>query len=234
MDVEVSPAKVYTWGMWEQNVIKVVEQPFMLCFAYQWLGQKTEVLALPDFPNYKKDKHDDKALIQALRDILDKADVVIGQNSRKFDVKWFNTRCATHHIKPPSPFKQIDTLELSKKYFKWLSNKLDFVSERLGHGHKAETGGFELWERCMAGCPKAWKKMKKYNKHDVDITAEVYLDYVPWLQKEPVWSKTPCPHCQSTDTQRRGEAANLKGRFQRHQCLECSKWFLGSQIIHKV
>jgi DNA polymerase elongation subunit (family B) len=235
-DIETTPAKVWTWGLYEQNVIKVIEQPFMLCFSYQWLGDKTKVVALPDFSLYKKNKKDDREVVKALRDLLDQADVVLGQNSDKFDIKWFNTRCITHHLPPPSPYKTIDTLKVSRKYFKWLSNKLDYVGEQLGHGNKMKHEGFGLWEKCIEGDLKAWNQMKRYNKRDVDLTADVYLEYLPWItQTTAIWSsRKECPECKSVHTQRRGELINKLGRFQRHQCMDCSKWFTGTKIIEKV
>ena len=233
-DIETAPALAWVWGMWEQNVIEVERDPFMLSFAYQWLGGKAEVVALCDFKNYKKDPLNDKELIQKLRDLLDEADIVLGQNSDKFDIKWFNTRCVIHKIPPPSSFKTIDTLKLSKKYFSFMSNKLDFVSKRLGHHGKVNVG-WSVWKGCLNGDAGAWRKMKFYNKRDVVETAKVYREYLPWINRiNPVWDRTPCPACKSTNTQRRGESVTSKGKCQRFQCRECAKWFHGAKIIGRV
>ena len=58
VDIETTPLTSYTWGIYEQNVIKVVKDWKILCFAYKWLGEKnTEVVSLPEFTKrYAKDK----------------------------------------------------------------------------------------------------------------------------------------------------------------------------------
>lgn len=219
--------------MWEQNVIEVERDPYILCFAYQWLGEKTQCFGLCDFDEYKKYPHNDYKLVKKLRDLLDEADIVLGQNSDRFDIKWFNTRCIINKIPPPSAFKTIDTLKLSRKHFLWLSNKLDFVSKRLGHEGKLHVG-WPIWKGCLNGDMKSWKTMKSYNKKDVDETVKVYMDYLPWMERiSPVWSKTTCLHCKGTNTQKRGESITREGRWQRIQCRDCGKWSRGAKIIEK-
>jgi DNA polymerase elongation subunit (family B) len=234
-DIEVAPTKVYVWGqkMWEENVIKVLEPPYMLCFAYKWLGEKTKTVALPDFKLYNKDKKNDYEVIKALRELLSEADLVIGQNSDKFDIKWFNTRCLLHKLPPPEPYKTLDTLKINKKYFKFISNKLDVVASLLGHGRKMEHEGFPLWEKCMAGCPKAWARMKKYNKRDVDLTAEVYQDILPWNQQvQPVYDKPKCPKCPGY-LWKRGFETKRDGKYQRLTCRDCGATICGAKVITK-
>lgn len=233
MDIETSAALAWVWGIWEQNVIEVEQDPFMLCFGYQWLGEgKPQVVALPDFPGYQRNKNNDYNLIKILRELLDQADIVLGQNSDAFDIKWFNTRCIIHKIPPPSPFKTIDTLKISRKHFAWLSNKLEFVSKRLGHEGKMHTGGWLLWKQCIKGDLKAWKRMKSYNKRDVIETVKVYKDYLPWIsQPTPLWDRTPCPICKSSNVQRRGTYVNLIGKWVKHSCMDCGKCFRGARVI---
>src|SRR6185369_13413377 len=236
IDIETSPAEGYFWSKpWETSIIKITKQPTILCFAYQWLGEKTKVVAQPDFKKYKKGKLDDYEVVKALRDILDKADIVIGQNSDNFDLKWFNTRCITHKFPPPSPFKTVDTLKVSKRYFLWLTNKLDFVSQQLGHGGKVEHEGFPLWEKCMSGNKKAWEKMKKYNKHDVDITANLYEEYLAWItQKKVVFEGNKCPHCAGVPLKKGIRALADGTHYQSYQCRDCGKWFHGNKVIQKL
>ena len=45
-----------------------------------------------DFPEYQKDKTDDKALMRKLWDLMDEADIVIGHNCDSFDIKKINSR----------------------------------------------------------------------------------------------------------------------------------------------
>ena len=66
-DIETAPLKASVWGMWEQNVLRVESDWYMLCWAAKWLDQKKVLTsALPDFRLYKKDKENDKEIIKAL------------------------------------------------------------------------------------------------------------------------------------------------------------------------
>ena len=235
-DLEVSPTKGWFWGqkMWEENIIKVLEPPYMLSVAYQWLGGKTQVKALCDFKGYNPKKKCDKMLVSFLRDLLSEADLVIGQNSDKFDIRWFNTRCLIHKFPPPKPYKTLDTLKINKKYFRFISNKLDVVAPILGHGRKVEHEGFPLWEKCMAGCPKAWERMKKYNRRDVDLTADIYKDILPWIQQvQPVYDKPKCPKCPG-NLWKRGFETKRDGKYQRLTCNECGSTYCGAKIIQRI
>lgn len=117
-DIETRPNTGYIWGKWEQNVIEYTEEWSMLCFAYKWLGSsKTHVVALPDFPGYDPNVVDDFDVVEKLHDLFDQADVVIAHNGDSFDQKKTHARFVYHNMTPPSPYKQIDTKKVAKRYF---------------------------------------------------------------------------------------------------------------------
>ena len=238
-DIENSPNISYTWGKYEQDVIDFKQEWFMLSFAYKWLGKKdtTHSYCLADFDKYKKDKTNDLDLVSILWSLLDKADIVIGHNSDRFDIRKANARFIAHGMNPPSPYKTIDTLKIAKKYFMLNSNKLSHLSEYLGLGSKVETGGFNLWLGCMAGDSKAWKKMVKYNKQDVVLTEKVYKKLLPWITNHPniniLDERTgACPNCASKKIQKRGWSITLLSKRQRFHCQSCGRWSAGK--IEKI
>lgn len=231
-DIETAPLVGYAWNLYETNIIKVVRDWYMLTFSYKWLGEsKIYSHALNDYESYRPEDADDKLLCLDLHKVLDEADVVIGHNLDAFDNKKANARFVVHGLKPPSPSKSIDTLKLARKHFKFDSNKLDSLGQLLGLGEKAPTGGFALWEGCMAGDPKAWAKMKAYNARDVDLLEKVYERLRPWGSTLPdlgTFTGTHvCPACQSSKLQRRGYATKLTRRYQRYQCQDCGHWSKG-------
>ena len=61
------------------------------------------------------------------------------------------------------------------------SNKLDYVAQKLEVGAKVKHSGFKLWIDCMAGDDKAWKEMKKYQVHDVNLLIDLYEILLPWF-----------------------------------------------------
>lgn len=240
-DIENSPNLGYVWGKWETDVIAFKKEWYMLSFAYKWLGdKKVKSFSLPDFKSYKKDKTDDAELIKQLWKLLDEAQVVVGHNLDRFDVRKTNARFLENGFPPPSPYKTIDTLKIARNKFFLNSNKLGDISKVLKIGQKVETGGFNLWLDCMAGKMSAWKKMVKYNKMDVDLLEKVYLKLRPWMTNVPninVYQGTTrsCPTCGYSELQKRGYGYTKTQKYQKYQCLGCHGWSSGERIdIDKV
>lgn len=232
LDIESTPLIGMAWEKRDTDLLHVVKDRHILCFGYKWFGEsKTKVLSLPDYDTYKKDPTNDKELLLEIRELLDQADIVCGHNAQDFDLKIINARMAVHNIPPPAPYTIIDTLKSSRKYFGFTSNKLNDLGISLGLGEKESTGGFQLWLGCMAGDKKAWAKMTKYNKRDVDLLEQVYLKLRPWIGNHPLVSPlgghSSCKACGSSDMQKRGFTfAKFKPR-QRLRCNSCGHWNVG-------
>lgn len=227
LDIETSPNIGFTWGKYEQNVIKFITESYLLSFAYKWQGEQTKALCLQDFNRYKRDKKDDGPLAAALRDLLSEADIVIAHNGDRFDLKKSHTFFIRNRLSPPSPYQTVDTLKEARKYFYFNSNKLDDLGEYLGVGRKIKTGGFELWERCLAGESKAWKEMVDYNKQDVDLLEQVYLRLRPYMRTHPsLFLLDACTAC-GGKVRKQGTKMTTTGPRQKLQCGACGKWSTG-------
>lgn len=233
-DTENSPNTSYTWGTWQQDVIKVVVPRQVISIAWKWLGEnEIHVLALPDFPGYKRDKTSNKALMTAFHKIVSQADVVIGQNVDEFDDRMINADFIKHNLPPPPPHRTIDTLKVARSKFRFNSNSLGSLGEFLGQGKKVKHWGFELWERCMAGDPKAWAMMKKYNKGDVALLEKIYLVLRPWMTNHPNLSalddRPACPVCRADKRQMVITKWRMvgSGRKPQFRCRSCGKYSTG-------
>lgn len=236
LDIETSPVTGYVWGVYEQNVLKVIEPSKIIMAAWQWLDEaKPYVKGIADYKGYKKGLINDRALVEDLWKLLDDADIVIAHNASAFDIKKLNARFIAHHLNLPSTYKVIDTLKVAKKYFKFDSNKLDWLGDYLGEGRKESTGGFDLWDKCIQGDPAAWAKMARYNTQDVRLLLKIYLRLRPYMDNHPnlnIIAKakaTPidlfaCPACRSTHTQQRGFSITKTGSYKRYQCQDCGSW----------
>jgi predicted RNA-binding Zn-ribbon protein involved in translation (DUF1610 family) len=232
LDVENSPSVGYVWGKYDQTVIDFKADWFMLSFAYKVLGEKfTRVHALIDYPGFNKSKDNDKKLMQELWKVLDGADIVIGHNLDKFDIRKANARFLIHGMPPPSPYRTVDTLKISRKAFKLNSNALDDLARYLGIGRKLKHIGFPLWLGCMNGDPKSWVIMKRYNVKDVELLERVYFAMRPWATNHANVNRgelLACPKCGSKNVQRRGFEYTLLRQKQRYQCSNCRGWYSGS------
>jgi hypothetical protein len=236
IDIETAPSLGWVWQKWEANVIDFKKDWYILSFAYKWLDdKKVTAVSLEDSPSYKKGSEDDKWLVKQLWQILDQADIIIGHNSDAFDLPKINTRFLTHGMQPPSPYRTVDTLKIARKVFRFDSNKLDDLGRYLGIGRKLPHTGFHLWQNCMKGDPAAWKLMRAYNSHDVELLEEVYFIMRPWDRNHPQVNQgltvnEACPTCGSTKIQKRGFSYTLLRKKQRYTCLSCRRWFEGSAV----
>jgi len=228
-DIETSPNIGYTWGKWEQNVVEFVEESYIMCVSYKWLNsKKIYSISIADF---KKDGK--KRLVQKLHNLFDEADIIIAHNGDEFDIKMSNREFARYDMKPPSPYRTIDTKKLAKGKFRFNSNKLDDLGEFLGVGRKIATGGFQLWIDCLHGDKKAWERMIRYNKQDVALLEKIYLKLRPWAKNHPeiYYSELlSCPVCGSLNVQRRGFHYLRDMIQQKYQCLNCGKWYHGNTV----
>ena len=238
LDIETSPALVYVFDIWNQNIgiNQVVEPTRMICFAAKWVGSP-KTLYFSDF------HQDHEAMVTAAFSLLNEADAVVTYNGDKFDLGHLNREFTELGLGRPAPFVSIDLCKVVKKHHRWLSNKLAWVTQRLELGGKLETGGFQLWRDCMDGDPKAWSKMRRYNKQDVVTTEELYIELLPWIDNHPPYQlyvsevegeEPACPRCGNASLQKRGFALTKVSRFQRYQCSTCGSWSRGGRRVQGV
>lgn len=231
-DIETAPNLGYVWGKYEQNVIEYTSEWYMLAWSCKWLGGKQTTKGLIDYDGYQPQSENDSALVKDLYELIAQADVVVGHNGDKFDIRRSNTRFVEHGLKPPEPYRTVDTCKVARRYFGFNSNKLDDLGRRLGVGRKAPTGGFDLWKGCMAGDKKAWNRMKRYNAQDVRLLEAVYLKLLPWITNHPhvgILSEVEngCRNCGGTHLQRRGVMVTQTGKKPRYSCQDCGTWMTG-------
>lgn len=227
IDLETTPIEAYTWGpKWETNLIEVIEQSKVLSYSAKWLNGKHWTKGWPDYKGYKKGLLNDKAIVHDIWGLLNQADVVVTQNGKSFDIRVLNTRFLKHKLSPPSPYKVIDPKVEAKRYLRLPSNSLDDICDYFGIGRKIEHEGFGLWLKCMAGDKNAWKRMLRYNRHDVVLMEQVYLLLRPYMKTHPnmamYTNKTVCPRCSSNKGFIRGGFyMNNTTQYQCWRCLNC-------------
>lgn len=176
-DLETTAHDGFYWGKnWETNIIENVEYGKILCYAAKWNDKPTFVRGWVDFKS-----NEEKELVKELWKLLDEADVVVAHNGKSFDIKWCNTKFTQYRLPKPSSYKVVDTKCLAKKVLYLPSYSLNNIADYYGLGRKVEHEGFSLWKKCISGDREAWKRMKHYNKVDVDLLERVYLKLVQWI-----------------------------------------------------
>jgi len=227
-DLETLPNIGYTWQKWETNVIRFTQEGCIATFVAKWIGDKHILSgALPDYRGYKPRSYDDRALVADLWKLLDEADILVAHSGDTFDTRVANARFLAHGMKPPSPYKTIDTKKAVKRVARFNSNALDDLSSVFFHDKKIKTD-FDLWEGCINGDKKCWAQMVKYNKKDVLLLEKLYLRLLPWISNHPNLTlgadKPACPKCSSEDIQYRGHARNATRSYLRFVCNRCGGW----------
>jgi uncharacterized protein YprB with RNaseH-like and TPR domain len=178
LDIETKPIKAWVWGLWDQNISigQIIEPTEMLCFGAKWQGSKTKKQVFSSV--YHNGKED---MLKELHDLMEEAEVLVGWNSAGFDHKHIKREFLEAGMPPTSTVKDLDLMSVVKANFKFPSNKLDYVAQRLGVGSKFKHTGFQLWIDCINNDPKAWAMMKKYQAQDVVLLDELYDILLPWF-----------------------------------------------------
>lgn len=236
-DVETSPSLGWVWQKWQADVLSFETEWHLLTVAWKFLGDKhVQVRGLPDFERYASNHEDDYDLAALAHSLFCEADIVVAHNGIAFDTKKAQARMIIHGFDPPTPFKEVDTLRVARGHFAFTSNRLGDVCTSLGIGAKAEPGGFQTWLGCINGDLEAWKKMKRYNKHDVVILEQLYLKLRPWMTRHPNLATigdvmSACPKCGSTaGMHSRGWTASSVSRRRVFQCKACGGYSSGRVI----
>lgn len=218
----------YTWGKYDQNVIRFVQESCIATFAAKWAHEsKVFAKSLPDYKGYKPGSYDDEAITRDLWKLFDEADIIVAHNGKAFDIKTIQGRFILYGLTPPSPIKVIDTKTMTKAVARFNSNKLDDLANLLFNERKIKTD-FDLWEGCIEGDMKSWKKMVTYNKRDVSLLEKLYLRLRPWTTNHPnlgAFAEVQCcPKCGSTEIEYRGFAHTITRIYRRFQCKVCGGW----------
>ena len=244
MDIETAPMLVYLWSLWQKFVAhdQIYRDWHILTWAARWMGdpsEKTMYDSMHLHESYRAWGQDDRAVAEAMWKLFDEADWIIGHNAERFDVKKMNARFALLKMKPPTPYKVIDTLKIAKSQFSFTSNKLDYLGEHLCGMKKIKTD-HELWRRCLAGERLAWDEMLRYNIRDIDVLEAVYFEIRAWDKRHPNWmmwtnsEETLCNVCGSRDLSGTGKTVKTNvSEFVGRVCNGCGHQTRNRQNIRQ-
>ncbi len=225
LDIESRPALVWTFDLKIRGGYisheKIKEPVRMLCFAAQW-HEDDEVHFFSEW------EHGLDGMADAIWKLLNEADVVLGYNSKRFDIPAINTELLLSGLKPPSPYQQID-LYLVMKRFSLMSKSLKYSSKMLGTSRKLEHEGLDLWIKVLEGDEDARQRMRDYNCADVAANFSLYERLLPWIPNHPnrglyMGDEFACPNCGSQALRARGMAYTAVSEYRRYQCQDCGKW----------
>lgn len=180
LDIEMTPNLAFVWGLFNQNIgiNQISDSATMLCWAAKYYGESKVYSA----STYEMSRIE---MLEELSRLINEADIVIHYNGLGYDMPHIRRELVETGLPPLKPVREIDLLRTVRKQFKFTSNKLDYVSQKLLSDKKVKTGGFELWVGCMSGDEHAWDQMIEYNRHDVVLTEKLYEKLIPWIKNPP-------------------------------------------------
>ena len=209
---------------------------FVICASYKELGSKKIVThSIDDYPNFKKDPTNDKFLLRDLKAGLEKADVLVGHYSTRFDLPFINGRLLHHGLTPVAPIPHVDTWRVSRNRLKITRNSLAALAEFFGFDEKTYLNK-NIWVRASAGHRPSIKYIIEHCEQDVRVLEDVYTKIRVLAPDHPninltrfVTKSDPrCPICGSHKLQKRGYIIARTRRSPRYSCQECGSWSRGA------
>ena len=207
---------------YEFHPVKTIKHQELMCYAYRWEGEKkVRYKSRHDFSSYGE-------MVEHLWSLLDEADIVVAHNGNKFDVRMANRFFVKEGLWPTSPYKQVDTLKIARRYFKFQSNSLNDLGEYLSLGSKRKITYADLEDDFMSDNPskKTERLMREYNVQDVVLLEKIYNVLSPYDKSHPnegdiLQVNGVCPKCGSTNVHPYGSAPRRHGRVIAYRCHDC-------------
>jgi hypothetical protein len=233
LDIENSPHVTATFDLKVKGYISpdhILKQGQVISWAAKWVGERRIY--------FGSDYHTGhQTHIEQAYELVDRADIVVGYNSKSFDLKHLRREWFEAGLPPSAPHKDVDLLLHMRQNFAFPSNRLNYITRRIGLGEKVDHAGMPLWFACMdipwfhgheGGDPRAWAKMRSYNKHDVRLTEQLYERLLPWIHNHPhvrnadvQGNELTCNKCGSDDLVRSSTYTAQVHQYQAYRCRRC-------------
>lgn len=223
-DIETRPLLAYIWRLGEQVVrhhqlSEHGDKYGIICISYAWNdGKPARVI------HWGYNEQDSGHVVREFDKIIRQADITIGKNSDRFDVKHINTQRLLHNLPPlPEWTEYTDDLEKQlRKYFIFPSQGLDYISKELGLGGKVKME-FQDWVDIVEKkSKKAFVKMCTYNKKDVEDTRTIWnrvkAHIKPKLNLSVFSGQFCCRNCGSRNLTKAGIKRNGRSTYQMWFC----------------
>lgn len=219
-DIETSPHVVEVFDVWGKvgGPSKIVAPGQMICWAAKWVGRPKVLFA--------SDYHDGHAdMVRGIHDLIDRADIVVGFNHVKFDLRHLRREFLEADLPPTRPHKDVDLYRVVKQNFAFPSSSLNYVASTLGVGSKVKHDGLALWRGCLNGDAKSWATMKRYCVGDVRLTERLYERLLPFISGHPhvrvSAAELTCNRCGSSDLEGSGSYTAAVHAYAMYRCLTC-------------
>jgi DNA polymerase elongation subunit (family B) len=227
-DIELSAMQVKTYTLSPDYIShkKILRDWHLYSYAGIFEGETTAYYL---DNRYASDITDDRQLVEGLHDLLSKADILVGHNAQKFDLKKFNARAIKYGLPPISPKQTYDTLKMAKRLFAFSSNSLEYIAKFLQLTHlkssHAKFPGDSLWDEIEKGNLEAWEECREYNIQDCVVTRELFHRLATYDSRVNIqaYNMERVCICGSKSFVSNGYTHTRAGKFQVKMCKSCGK-----------
>jgi hypothetical protein len=169
IDLEVSKSRVFNYGLrvpsGYMNPDDLDKEYYVICWSASYVGQSkvwSDCVTTKDAKKWS-----DKNILGRLRELMDAADIIAGHNVDGYDIRRANTRFLLNGIEPVTEKKTLDSLKIARKKFAFESNRLDYISQKLGLRPKDDIRNSDWLKIVTTGDEATLRKVLRYNKGDV-------------------------------------------------------------------
>lgn len=135
-----------------------------------------------DDPEFRhEDPINDQKLVAAIRDNCELADIIVGHNSKLFDIKFLNARLIHWNERPYIPGWSLDSMWVVRSALR-TSSKLDNVQKHLGLPESKTPVDWDTWARAQAGYRKAMDEVVVHCEQDVKVLAQAMRRLKPYVR----------------------------------------------------
>ncbi len=223
-DIETTPLLGWLWRCGEQHVRhSQLKAPYdkyrIITIGYCWndgLPAKTI--------NWGWHKQDTASVIEKFDKIIKQADIAIGKNSDRFDVKHINTQrfLAGLPALPEWATRTDDVEKQLRKHFIFPSYGLDYVSSQLGLGGKRKMEMQDWTDIVEKKDKKKLAKMDDYCAKDVEDTRALWnmikAHVTPKFNMATFLDDQVCKNCGSSSIVKDGTTYSGRTRYQKFRC----------------
>lgn len=126
---------------------------------------------------------DDRELVEEYANALGKYDILLGWNSRMFDIPVLNGRLAFHGLPPVFVQRHIDLMwHASGGAMRIGRRSLQSVSEYFDAPNRKTPLSVRTWDKAMSGDEEAYEKIIEHCDADVLVTRDVFAVLKPHVK----------------------------------------------------
>lgn len=152
----------------------------ILCCSFKPLGKPVYTFAGDKKPYISPLVSNDSKLAIAIRDELEKYDIIVGHNSKLFDARFLEARLFKAGTRRREPRYHVDSMWTIRSHLR-ISSKLANVQEFLQLEEKKSPLLWDQWQDAAARNAKAMKEVIEHCERDVKVLELAYKKLIPYV-----------------------------------------------------